>query len=215
MKKLLVKELRLALHPTNMVFLALSAMLIIPAYPYYVVFFYTTLGLFFVCLTGRENKDIDYTLTLPVRRCDLVRARVLLAVVIELTQVVVCIPFAVLSQRLNRMGNLVGMDANVAFFGFSLVMLGLFNLVFFTVYYRRPERVGMPFVLDSLAEAVYVVAAEVCAHQVPFMRRALDTMDPAYMPWKLAVLGAGAVLFGLMTFLACRLAEKRFEQVDL
>ena len=25
----------------------------------------------------------------------------------------------------------------------------------------------------------------------------------------------GAVLFGLMTFLACRLAEKRFEQVDL
>ena len=33
MKKLLLKELRLALHPTNLVFLALSAMLMIPAYP--------------------------------------------------------------------------------------------------------------------------------------------------------------------------------------
>ena len=215
MKKLLLKELRLALHPTNMVFLALSAMLIIPAYPYYVVFFYTTLGLFFVCLTGRENKDIDYTLTLPVRRCDLVRARVLLAVVIQLAQMVSAIPFAILSQHINRFGNVVGMDANVAFFGFALVMLGLFNLVFFPVYYQKPERVGLPFILASAVQAVYIVLMELAAHQVPFVRRYLDTLDPAYMPWKLAVLGVGALLFGLMTFAGCRMAEKRFEQVDL
>ena len=215
MKKLLLKELSLALHPTNMVFLALSAMLIIPAYPYYVVFFYTTLGLFFVCLTGRENKDIDYTLTLPVCRCDLVRARVLLAVVIQLAQMVAAIPFAILSQHINRFGNVVGMDANVAFFGFALVMLGLFNLVFFPVYYQKPERVGLPFILASAVQAVYIVLMELAAHQVPFVRRYLDTLDPAYMPWKLAVLGVGALLFGLMTFVGCRMAEKRFEKVDL
>ena len=48
MKALIKKEFKLALHPTVPLFWLLSAMLIIPNYPYYVAFFYTTLGLFFV-----------------------------------------------------------------------------------------------------------------------------------------------------------------------
>ena len=95
------------------------------------------------------------------------------------------------------------------------VGLGLFNLVCFPLYYHKPERVGLPFILASLAQAVYIVLMELAAHQVPFIRRYLDTLDPAYMPWKLAALGAGALLFGLMTLMGCRMAEKRFEQVDL
>ena len=47
MKQLLYKEFRLVTHPLLPFFLLLSAMLLIPAYPFYVVFFYTTLGLFF------------------------------------------------------------------------------------------------------------------------------------------------------------------------
>ena len=74
---------------------------------------------------------------------------------------------------------------------------------------------GLPFILASTVQAVYIVLMELAAHQVPFVRRYLDTLDPAYMPWKLAVLGVGALLFGLMTFAGCRMAEKRFEQVDL
>ena len=44
MKHLLYKEWRLAMHPTALLFLPLSAMLLIPNYPYYVIFFYTSLG---------------------------------------------------------------------------------------------------------------------------------------------------------------------------
>ena len=58
MKNLLYKELRLALHPTAILFLFLSAMLLIPGYPYYVVFFYTCLGIFCICRNGRESRDI-------------------------------------------------------------------------------------------------------------------------------------------------------------
>ena len=83
MKHMLNKELRLALHPTVPLFWLLGAMLLIPNYPYYVIFFYTLLGIFFVCLSGRENNDIAYTLTLPVRKRDVVAARMGLAVLIE------------------------------------------------------------------------------------------------------------------------------------
>ena len=66
MNKLLKKELALAMHPTAPIFLALSVLLIIPNYPYYVTFFYTSLAIFFTCLNGRENNDVYYTLLLPV-----------------------------------------------------------------------------------------------------------------------------------------------------
>lgn len=56
MKELLKKEISLVLHPTNWLFLALSALVLVPNYPYYVTFFYTGLGIFFLCLSGRENQ---------------------------------------------------------------------------------------------------------------------------------------------------------------
>ena len=59
MNRLLQKELRLAMHPASVGFLLLSALLLIPNYPYYVTFFYTSLGVFFICLGGRENKDVE------------------------------------------------------------------------------------------------------------------------------------------------------------
>ena len=86
MKHLLLKELRLALHPTALIFLGLSAMLLIPSYPYLVVFFYTGLAVFFTCLNGRENKDVTYTLLLPVSKADVVRARFLVVMLLEAAQ---------------------------------------------------------------------------------------------------------------------------------
>lgn len=46
MKELLNKELKLVLHPTNILFIPLAFMLFIPNYPYLVIMFYTCLGIF-------------------------------------------------------------------------------------------------------------------------------------------------------------------------
>ena len=43
MKNLLYKEVRLALHPTNFIFLTFFLMVFIPGYPYYVAPFWTCL----------------------------------------------------------------------------------------------------------------------------------------------------------------------------
>ena len=66
MAELMKKELKLVLHPMNFGFLALSAFLLIPNYPYYVTFFYTTLGIFMMTQTARENRDISYMMRLPI-----------------------------------------------------------------------------------------------------------------------------------------------------
>lgn len=215
MKLMLRKELRLSLHPTAPMFLALSAMLMIPSYPYLVAFFYTGLAVFFTCLNGRENQDVFYSMLLPVAKRDIVRARFLTVSLLEAAQLLLGVPFAILRQRLIPDPNPVGMDANIALFGLAMMLLGLFNLVFFRVYYRDVRKVGTAFLWSSGAVFVFICLVETCAHVVPFVRNVLDTPDPMHLPQKLLTLLAGLMLWALFTLRACRRAERDFEKQDL
>ena len=215
MNSLLYKELKLVSHPTSWLFLGLSALMLVPNYPYYVTFFYTMLGVFFVCLTGRENHDIFYTVSLPIRKRDMVKARFLFVIMIELAQLVVAIPFAWLRNGFNIADNAVGIEANVAFFGLSLLMMGLFNLIFFIKYYRDPDKVGLAFVVSNIPIWLYMIVAEACVHAIPFMRDCIDTRDPAFLGAKLIFLLAGALAYALLTWIAYRRSIHSFETLDL
>lgn len=214
MKNLVYKEFRLALHPTALIFLALSALLLIPNYPYYVTFFYTALGIFFVCLTGRENHDIEYSAALPVRKRDLVSARFTLVIVLELLQMLIALPFAIIRSGFDMPGNQAGMDANIALFGLSFIMLGIFNLVFFLRYYRNPDKVGSSFAWSSSCMGVYMCLVEACTFFVPLFME-LDTPDPVNLMPKLVVLGVGVVVFVAFTAIAWKRAACEFEALDL
>lgn len=215
MRKLIYKEIMLAMHPTAPIFLLLSAMLLIPNYPYGVVFFYTSLAVFFTCLTGRENQDVPFTLLLPIRKRDVVKARFALVVGLELCQMAVAIPFAVLRQHMNIPGNAVGMDANIPLFGMAFVMLGLFHLVFFGIYYRDVRKVGKAFVASSVVIFLYIGASETLTHILPFLRDRMDTPDSMYLGQKLVFLLAGAVLYLVMTLAAYGRAVRNFEGQDI
>lgn len=213
MSKILGKELRLAMHPTNLIFLALSALIIIPNYPYYVTFFYTTLGIFFTCLSGRENNDIYYTLLLPIPKSQAVKGRIAFAVLLELCQVMLAVPFALLRNGFEIPVNQVGIMPNLAFFGLALMMLGLFNLVFFIGYYKAPDKVGRAYVIASVVVFLFMVAAEVLVH-FPGVSE-INTLGSENLGLKLAVLGAGAALFIALTLTACSISKRSFEALDL
>lgn len=215
MKSMLLKEIRLATHPTNLIFLSLSLMMLIPNYPYSIIFFYTTLGIFFMCLLGRENHDIAFSLALPVRKSEIVDARILYATLIEVAQLLICIPFAVIRAHISPAANEVGMDANVAFFGFALLITGLFNLLFFPAYYRDPAKVGKAYVITSIILFFLIGLLETLTHILPFFRNRLDTPDPQFLPQKLAVLGLGLIVFAVCTWFARRISVKRFVALDL
>lgn len=216
MKNLLIKEIKLAMHPTALIFLALSAMLIIPNYPYYVTFFYTGLAVFFTCLGGRENNDVFYTLSLPVRKKDIVASRIAFTVILELVQMIMAIPFALLRQSFDNLpGNQVGMDANIALFGMSFIMLGIFNFIFYDLYYRDVTKVGKAFAIASTFEFIYMGIAEALTHIVPFFRDKLDTPDTQFITEKVIVLLVGAAVYAILTGLACKLSIKHFDKLDL
>lgn len=215
MNNLVYKEFKLAVHPTSYIFLALSVMLFIPNYPYYVVFFYQTLGIFFTFLNGNATNDVFFTTLLPIRKRDAVKARLITVVIFELLQLVVSIPFAILRNLLIPAENAAGMEANLALFGLVFGMFGIFNLVFLPAFYKTAYKTGTPFLLACAAMTVFVVAAEAVIQLVPDLRTTLDTTSLAYLPQQSGVLVAGMALFALLTAVAYAQSVKRFEELDL
>ncbi|MDP4120920.1 MAG: ABC-2 transporter permease [Bacillota bacterium] len=215
MRKLLKKEISLSMHPTAAIFLLLSMMLLIPNYPYYVIFFYTSLAIFFTCLLGRENNDVFFSMMLPIHKKDIVKARISFVVLLELAQIIIAIPFAFLRQSMPVPPNEVGMGANITLFGFSFIMLGVFNLVFFSIYYKDVTKVGVAFNISCIIVSLYITVAETCAHVVPFVKNYLNTNDTQYIPYKLIVLVIGIVIYAALTFVAYNKSVKSFEKLDL
>lgn len=208
------KELRLAAHPTLFVFLIMAAMLLIPAYPYHVLFFYTTLAIFMTCIYGRENNDILYTLTLPVAKKDAVKARICLGAVFELAQIMLCVPFMLMSIKLHSAGggNPVGLDANLALLGSGFVMYAVFNFVFYTSFYKTAYKAGRAFIFASIAMSVYILAVEALSHTV---LSAFDGASPEALVKQIPILAAGVVIWLFGLFVTYKKAAASFEKVDL
>ena len=215
MLKLLKKDFLLAMHPVTPFFLLLSAMVLIPNYPYSVVFFYTGLSLFFTCLSGRENRDVQYALSLPVAKREIVHARIAFAVCLQLAQLLLVGLLGILRQRLYSAPNAAGLEPNLAFLGWGLIIYSVFNLVFFGIYYRDVRRVGTSLMAASVPIFLLVTAEVVSTYALPFVRDVLDTPDPQFLPQKLTVLLVGAIVYVSSLVLTVRSSTFHFERQDI
>ena len=213
MSDLLYKELRLAAHPSLYVFMCMGALVLIPAYPYSVVFFFGCLGIFQSFMFDRETRDVFYTALLPRPKRDVVRGKLLLAVFAQVTQLVLSLPFAFLRTLYLPNGNPVGMEPNAAWYGFGLAIYGIFNLVFFTRFYRTAYKAGTSFLTALIPTALGIAATEAVVH-FPGMGW-LDGVDGASLMRQIPVLLAGAALYAAANLLAYRVSARRFERVDL
>lgn len=215
MLKLLKKEFALALHPASVLFVFFAAFVFIPNYPYEVMFFFSALSVFFICLTGRENKDISFTCALPVKKGDVAKARILFCVILQLMQVALCVALVFLKSALLPMPNAAGLDANIALPGVGLFILGIFDVIFFPMYFKNPVKVGVPFLIGSAAVFLCVACSVAACVAVPCIKETIDTADPLFLGPKCAVAVAGAAFYGAAVCLAARLSARRFEKVDL
>lgn len=210
---LLQKELRLAAHPTLYIFLCMGALVLVPAYPYGVVFFFAMIGIFQSVMYARETRDIYYSALLPVRKGDVATGKVLMAVFAQVGQLLLSLPFAFLRTLYLPGGNPVGIEANVAYYGFGLMIFGVFNLVFFTVFFKTAYKAGVAFLTAMVPCVLGILAMEAAVH-FPGLGW-LDGLDKASLLRQLPVLGVGILVYVLGSLLACRLGAARFQRVDL
>ena len=151
-------------------------------------------------------RDSYYSMMLPIKKSETVKARFLMAAFLESLQVVIAIPFALMNLALYPAGNQVGMDPTPAFFGFLLVLFGVFNLIFFTRYYKDTSKVGVPFLWGCIGIAVLMILIE----SVSFAKIISFASPQA----QLTALTAGIILYILLTFAAYKKSVKSFECMD-
>lgn len=217
MKSLLNKELRLAASPLSYIFLSAALMTLLPGYPILMSAFFICLGLFQSFQNAREANDTLFTVLLPVKKGDFVRAKFLFCCFIELLGFLLCAALTALRMTVLAGGAAYAqnalMNATPFFLAFVLLIFAAFNLFFVGGYFKTGYKFGLPFLSFSLAAAVIVTVGEVLPHLpgLAFLR----TPAGERLGLQFALLAAAAAVYGLVTPLSCRRAERRFEKIDL
>ena len=213
MSDLLYKELRLAAHPSLFIFMCMGALVLIPAYPYGAVFFFGCLGLFQSAMFDRETRDVFYTALLPRPKRDVIKGKLLLAVFAQTAQLAMSLPFAFLRALYLPEGNPVGIEPNAAWYGFGWMIYGVFNLIFFTRFFKTAYKAGTAFLTALVPVTLGIFAMEAAVH-FPGMAW-LDGTDGASLLRQVPVLLAGVLMYAAAHALAYWISAKRFERVDL
>lgn len=215
LKALLKKDFFLLLPKPLYLLLLLGILAAVPNYPTIVSTGYVIMLVFFVFTFSKENRDAEFTAMLPISRNDLVNARLLCVIILEIAQLIVAAAFAAVGAILFPNGNSVGLDANPTLFGTALLCLAAFNLIFFPLFYRTGYKSGLPMLYGLLAFLGIYGLVELSVNLIPDWREIFDTLNPAMMGWQSIFLALGVAAFVGSAFLTARLSRKAFARVDL
>lgn len=213
---LVKKELFFSTHPTLWLFALLGVLTIIPNYPMIIAPGYVFLAVFNAFNIGRANKNLDFTVTLPVRRRDVVTASAAVIIAFETLTLAVCgICAAIADFVISPAGNNVGLDPNLAFFGVVLTGYGVFNLIFLAGFYRTGYKSGFPTLFGLVGYFALYAACETLVRIIPALTASLDGLNPAYLPVRAITFAIGAMLFAAFTCAGVKTGQKKFDKISL
>lgn len=217
MIKLLNKEIRLCASPLSWIFLVAAGMTLLPGYPILMGAFFVCFGIFHSFQNGREANDVLYTVLLPVRKADFVRAKFVFTCCIQLIGFVLMAALTVLRMTALAGGKAyVGnalMNASPLFLAFVLLIFTAFNVLFIGGFFKTAYKFGGPFLSFGIASLLLIFVGE-ALHFFPGLGF-LNTPSGERLGLQFALLAAAAVVYAPGTFFSCRASMARFEKIDL
>ena len=230
MKALLYKEFKLAMHPICYVFVALfPIMVLIPdgSYPRAIAFIYILSCypiLFLGANKGQQSNDLLYSTLLPVRKKDIVLARIITVIVMQFSFMILCscfYPIALLIRNFMMSGNDpetieaikpygLGLDAFVLLLAFAIVGFAFADLIFFPIYYKNGKSIVLSTLLMILGFAIYIIFCSIGIPQIV----GVETINSTPIGIQFAALGGSLVIYALIHWLVYKISSKRLEKVD-
>jgi hypothetical protein len=215
MKNLLYKEFRLVITPLFFLITLFGVLLLIPEWVFLVVPMY----LLFIAVptiigAAKAQNDIEFTVLLPVRKSDAVRARVLAIALFQVVQIFVIALFVALHIFLYPTGNFL-IDTNVAYIGCIFAMYGIFNVIFFPMLYKTAYKFVAPLIVAMIFTGVFATGIELLIITVPAAAHVLDGISLDALIGQIPVLICGIGAFILLTWISIRVSINRFSKVDL
>ena len=218
MVNLIKKELALCMHPTAFIFLSFAILVFVPNYPYEVIFFFSCLSVFFCCMKARENSDIAFSCTLPVKKEHIPLAKMLVVIGLQcisllLVGVIGAIKGAILpaEQYINQ----AGISANIVLVGNGAILLGIFNLIFFPRYFKQPDKIGVPFVIGAIVIFLLIGVFIVLRWVTPLYSHILNGVNSVHTIAKVLACLIGLLVYLFLTITSCKISMKNFAKVDV
>lgn len=226
MKALIYKEFKLVMHPICYVFILLFPFtILIPSYPLGVGFIYVLTCypiLFLGANKGQQSNDLLYSTLLPVRKKDIVMARIITVILMQVTFIALTsalYPFARIINNLVSQSspNLedyanpgLGLDSYVLLLAVVIIGYAVADLIFFPIYYKKGKSIVMSTLSTILGFVVYIGIFTVALPYIP----GLKILNNLHIGIQFGVL-AGALVTSLVIHIAVyKISSKRLEKVD-
>jgi len=224
-KALLYKEFRLAMHPMCYVFVLLFPfMTLIPSFPLGVGFIYLLTAypiLFLGANKGQQSNDLLFSTLLPVRKKDIVLARIFTVIIMQLTYVLIMsalLPLAQLIQSSlastsSKAPQTPGftVNASASLLGFGIIGFALADLIFFPIYYKNGRSIVLSTLLTILGFVLYLAIFTLILPLALEGYRSFFT-DTPWIQW--VFLGGAIALSAGLHLVTYHVAARRLERVD-
>ena len=226
MKALIYKELKLAMHPICYIFIVLFPfMILIPSYPLGIGFIYVLTCypiLFLGANKGQQSNDLLYSTLLPVRKKDIVMARILTVIFMQIAFILVMTALYPVARIINTaiaqsaekpeefMIPGLGLDSYVLLVAIALIGYAIADIIFFPIYYKHGKSIVMSTLFTILGFVVYIGVFTIGLPFIP----GLDILNNLHLGIQFAILGVAILIsFGLHV-VVYKVSSKRLEMVD-
>jgi len=217
MVNLLMKELKLGVNPFFyfMPFLT-GALMLIPGWLYFFVVLYFCFITIPNMFAGyKTQNDLIFSSMMPVTKKDIVKARVSVIVILEVMHIVVAMIYGVITLRLYPNLKYLFFAPSFGFWGLCFVMLAIFNIIFFTLYYKTAYKYGAATLVAIAAAMLFAGGAEWLGIQNSFVFDLFKGTGADNLAIQLSILITGILIFAIFTIIAYHIANKRFEKVEI
>lgn len=216
MRKFLYKEFYLAM-PLPLFFLTVLGMLtMIPNYPICIGAFYSLIAIFITYSIQKDNRDIEFSLTLPVTRKCIVSSKISIIILIQMLSLCFSAVGAIIANFIiSPNGNIVGSDPNIAFFGMCFIAFAIFNIIFIPWFFKTGYKINLPIFVAILGFVASFVIYEAIVAIFPSLNHVLDTLDAQYFAYQSIILVIGIIVYSTTIFACYKLSLKNLEKVNI
>ena len=233
MKALIYKEFKLAMHPMCYLFIVLFPfMVLIPIYPLGISFIYILTCypvLFLGANKGQQSNDLLYSTLLPVRKKDIVLARIITVLFMQVASMLIMSALYPLALLINHSmaeaaaaaraaGQMAedpvnaGLTLNsfVLVLAFAVLGYALADLIFFPIYYKHGKSIVMSTLFTIIGFVLYIGIFTIGLPYVP----GCEILNNLNIGVQFACLGGTILLSALIHLLVYKISSKRLEKVD-
>ena len=216
MYNLVMKDLRLGINSFFFVLPVLTgALMLVPGWIYFLV------PLYFCWLTVpnmfggfKAQNDLLFTAMMPVTKKDMVRARIVVIVLLELLHLALAMIFGAITLRLYPQLTYNFFAPHMGFWGLCLAMFAIFNLILIPMYYKTAYTYGKATAASITAAMLFAGIAQWLGIQNSSVADVFIGTGVDNTALQISILAAGIVIFLGFTLMAYRIAVLRFQKVE-